>query len=83
MTDYPIALPDKLLDRWSKESHRIENQDNLKHVVRQALRRDLFTEIANWGAWTYNTTPKQRLARLIYETGNEELMEAFNQMEES
>jgi len=39
-----------------------------------------------WGTisgrrWQYAETPKQKLGRLIKETGNKDLLEAFNQLE--
>lgn len=33
--------------------------------------------------WTYIETPREKLARLINESGNAELIETFNQLEDS
>jgi len=37
----------------------------------------------NGREWQYIETPKDKLKRLIEETGNEELLEAFNQLEDN
>ena len=37
----------------------------------------------NGRRWQYAETHKQKLGRLIKETGNEELIEAFNQLEDN
>ena len=86
MTHYlNITPPDKLLDQWDEQLSRIQTprvgyQDP---AVTEAAKRDFFTKIARWGAREISETPKQKLQRLINKTGNEELIEAFNQLEES
>lgn len=84
MTDYLITPPDKLLDEWGTESFYIETHHmGSDPVILRAARRGFFTKIARWGARECCETPKERLHRLIDETGNEELIEAFNRLEES
>ena len=51
-------------------------------AIQRAAKHDLFIKIARWGARECSETPKQRLQRLINETDNKELIEAFNQLEE-
>ena len=37
----------------------------------------------NGRAWQYIETPREKLQRLIKKTGNQELIEAFNQLEDN
>ena len=81
MTDhYSIAPPDKLLDERSNELSYIEAMGDPDTL--QALRRYFLTKVARWGAREISETPKEKLQRLINKTGNEELIEAFKQLEE-
>ena len=81
MTDhYSITPPDKLLDEWSNEFSYIEAMGDPDTL--QALRRFFLTKVARWGAREISETPKEKLQRLINKTGNEELIEAFEQLQE-
>ena len=85
MTDhYSITPPDKLLDEWSREFSHIEFRRLTSGDPNglQAIRRDFLTMVARWGAREVSETPKQKLQRLINKTGNEELIEAFEQLQE-
>jgi len=57
---------------------------NVHGDVRGTVRGDIGGSVGgtiNGCVWQYVETPKQKLLRLIKNTGNEELLETFNQME--
>ena len=84
MTDYRlITPPHDLVRQWNAEYFHIDTQcGGLDPAILKEARRNFFAKVARWGARECCETPKQRLQRLINETGNEDLIDAFNQLQE-